>query len=186
MTTMRSIVKTALAQNPKLTNRDLRNIVATTLGRTILYNLSGSMVKQEREQINNILIFVYGTLMRGFYNNERVLYDGTFLMKSTIKGFDMYTNGHFPMLVESDDPEKIVQGELFLINKETFQNCDYLEGYPSHYNRKQVQTEKGIAWVYFYETQNFEQRPHLTKIDTGDFRAFKNEERSISNLTVNL
>lgn len=174
MTTMRMIVKNALAQYQGLTNRDLRNIVAKTLGRPILYNLSGSMIKQERQKINNnILIFVYGTLMKGFGNNEHVLYDSTFVKATKITGFEMFTNGAFPMLLESST-DKIIYGELWLINSSAFRRCDGLEGYPSHYNRKQIQTENGLAWVYFYNTNSFANRQHyLIKIDDGNFRQWK-------------
>lgn len=175
MQTMRSIIKQALAQNPKLTNRDLRNIVATTLNRTILYNLSGTMVKQERNRVNNILLFVYGTLMKGFYNNDRVLYDATFVQTETVTGFEMFTNGSFPMLFESTD-DKQIHGELFFINAEAFQRCDYLEGYPRHYNRKQIQTEKGLAWVYFYNTGFAERQHYLKKIENGDFRQWQTQK----------
>lgn len=185
MQTIRNIVKVALMQNSKYTNRQLRDIVSHFLGRPITYNLSGTMVKQERQRLNTIFLFVYGTLMQGYGNNQWCLKDASFMQKDTIKGLDMYTNGSFPMLVDSDDPEKIVHGELFLINTDTFRQCDGLEGYPRHYNRKQVQTASGKqAWVYFYEKTSFQMRSGLFKIDDGDFRKWDNDRREARRLEI--
>jgi gamma-glutamylcyclotransferase (GGCT)/AIG2-like uncharacterized protein YtfP len=185
--TIRSIVRQALSITATLTNRELRDIVARSLDRKITYNLSGTMVKQERERLhkneNSILLFVYGTLMRGFGNNVYTLSGATFVKCEAITGFDMYTNGAYPMLVDSDDPTKTVHGEIFLISKSTFAKCDSLEGYPTHYNRKQVQTTQGLAWVYFYEKTGFNTRlDRLIPIENGDFREYKRNKMSFISL----
>lgn len=100
-------------------------------------------------------IFVYGTLLSGQGNNRRFLQndESKLIGESIILGFTMHDLGAFPALVEQDmglsDGENIIHGEVWEVSDEVFQSLDYLEGYPRFYNRKEVETEFGQAWVYF-------------------------------------
>ena len=84
-----------------------------------------------------INIFVYGTLKRGFYNND--------LLKSSLFIADAITKEKYPMVnVESFFPYLIndkghgthVKGELFKTDVKTLENIDELEGYPDLYTRE--------------------------------------------------
>ena len=57
--------------------------------------------------------------------------------------------GPFPGVILEGDTTLTV--EVYEVDEPTFQNLDMLEGYPSFYNRKQVDTSKGAAWIYFLE-----------------------------------
>lgn len=99
------------------------------------------------ELVNN-LVAVYGSLRQGkgnhrILNNEQTEYLGT----CRVEGFDMYSMGSFPFITDGDGEITV---EVYRVTDETTaQRLDNLEGYPSFYNRKQVQTEYGLAWIYF-------------------------------------
>ena len=84
------------------------------------------------------LIYVYGTLKRGFFNYERYLhpssasYSGTseFVSEAeTVSPYSLVVAEHgVPFLIEGErDPMK-VKGELFRVDKEKLVHLDYLEG----------------------------------------------------------
>lgn len=74
---------------------------------------------------NEILLFTYGTLKRGHYNNKFL--DGAeFIGEAIMKGFEMYSNGAYPMIVEGDG---IVYGEVYKVNLEDLLRIDRLEEY---------------------------------------------------------
>lgn len=96
-------------------------------------------------QIN--LSFCYGTLKSGHYNHvvmERA--GGKLVGEASIKGATMYSLGGFPGIV-LDGCDNTIYGEVFEV--QDFAPLDRLEGYPSFYDRKIVETSIGKAWVYF-------------------------------------
>ena len=99
------------------------------------------------------LVFVYGTLRKGC-GNHRLLTEQVKLGKDTIKGYRMYSlHGGFPGVVEGNEQDYVV-GEVYEVD--TIRRLDGLEGYrpdePKRglYDRKQVETIYGTAWVYIY------------------------------------
>ena len=56
----------------------------------------------------------------------------------------------FPALVPDDTNHITIKGEVYCVDDLT--PLDFLEGYPDHYNRKQIDTVYGPAWVYYYNT----------------------------------
>lgn len=100
------------------------------------------------------LIFVYGTLKRGFGNN-RIIADQNYLgLGETVAStFQMYSLGGFPGVVRGS---KTIRGELFEVDEEAFARCDRLEGHPYFYRREQVEVTgiNGVvqlAWIYIYQ-----------------------------------
>lgn len=97
------------------------------------------------------LVFVYGTLKRGFGNHPRFMKnEQPVCSTATIKAV-MVDLGPFPAVREGNGT---VTGELYLVSKESLeQQLDRLEGHPNYYRRRQVevQTPHGNqwAWVYF-------------------------------------
>ncbi len=101
-----------------------------------------------------MLVFVYGTLKRGFYNHG-------FLSSSVFVGVaatkDKYpminVEEYFPYLINDKNKGNYVKGEIFEINGETLLKLDVLEGYPSLYNRENIElkmdTHTVEATVYF-------------------------------------
>jgi gamma-glutamylcyclotransferase (GGCT)/AIG2-like uncharacterized protein YtfP len=83
------------------------------------------------------LVFVYGSLKRGYWNN-RLLATSRFLAEAiTVEdNFVMY-DGAFPYVATGGISK--VKGELFEVdNEETLRNLDRLEGVPTHYIRKET------------------------------------------------
>lgn len=109
----------------------------------------------------NINVFVYGSLKKGFGNHKHHLEDQRFVKNVTIEGFDMYSIGAFPAIV---DGEGTIQGEMYKVSIEAFKSLDRLEGYPNHYDRKLVKCTTGEeAWIYYYKTAPYSRQ----KVESG-------------------
>lgn len=97
------------------------------------------------------LVFVYGTLKQG-YGNHRLLTEAEKLGTAIVQDVTLYDMG-FPVAIDSDGD--FVTGEVYRVDdEETMQRLDWLEGYPSFYDRKLVDTEHGQAWMYFQTEVN--------------------------------
>jgi len=110
-------------------------------------------------------MFVYGTLKRGYGNNERCLIGAGFLSKaiSVESNYIMQEIG-FPIIWQEFGPrsEKAptgqVTGELFTVTDKQLAACDRLEGHPRMYKREQREflcTDRPggtvTAWVYLWQ-----------------------------------
>jgi gamma-glutamylcyclotransferase (GGCT)/AIG2-like uncharacterized protein YtfP len=93
-------------------------------------------------------VAVYGSLKKGF-GNHRLLTNAEYLGVDKIDGWDMYGLGGFPGIVAGEGSIHI---EVYKVDDEEMARLDMLEGYPSFYDRKQVSTQHGDAWVYFLAT----------------------------------
>ena len=100
------------------------------------------------------LVFVYGTLKRGF-SNHHILKDAEFLGsgETTESVFTMYHLGGFPGVVLGGNSD--IKGELYSVDEATLQHCDWLEGHPNFYKRLPVEVKVGsefiTAWMYIYQ-----------------------------------
>jgi gamma-glutamylcyclotransferase (GGCT)/AIG2-like uncharacterized protein YtfP len=125
------------------------------------------------------LLFVYGTLMRGFDHPMARLLSAhaDFLGEARCRG-RLYLVKHYPGLVLSDDPAEIVFGELYrlrapaelLAEFDTYEACG--EGFrpPTEYLRQMLQVTRDDdaaieAWTYVYNWPV----SHLPRIETGRF-----------------
>jgi gamma-glutamylcyclotransferase (GGCT)/AIG2-like uncharacterized protein YtfP len=110
------------------------------------------------------LLFVYGTLMRGFGHPMARLLSAhaDFLGEARCRG-RLYRIEQYPGLVPSDDPTDVVFGELYrlrardelLAEFDTYEACG--EGFPppTEYVRQLLQVTRGDeaaieAWTYVY------------------------------------
>lgn len=103
------------------------------------------------------LVFVYGTLKRGYPNNGR-LDEGRFIGPAVTRaGFAMWDYGSFPMVARPRKAGYLVSGEVFLVDDEGLAGCDRLEGHPRFYQRHRIRVNIEIgsglyreryAWVY--------------------------------------
>jgi gamma-glutamylcyclotransferase (GGCT)/AIG2-like uncharacterized protein YtfP len=102
------------------------------------------------------LVFVYGTLKRGYRNHW--LLEGQKLVgpATTVGRFKLLMAG-FPVLVKSDRRRgdfAQVQGELYLVTDECLASLDRLEGEGHMYRRKKIRvrcdfSDKSMtAWTY--------------------------------------
>ena len=98
-------------------------------------------------------VFVYGSLKRGFHNHY-LLKGSKFIGEDSTRG-KMLSLGAFPGVIKGDGP---VHGELFIVDDETLQKLDALEGCPSLYVREQILLDSGQeAFIYYLNDYNFEQ-----------------------------
>ena len=84
-------------------------------------------------------LFVYGTLMPGFGNFDRLLKGNfTTTASATVTGFQMLDLGAFPMVVLARSTNTI-RGVMIYVKRTEFEkvlkSLDQLEGYPTFYDR---------------------------------------------------
>jgi gamma-glutamylcyclotransferase (GGCT)/AIG2-like uncharacterized protein YtfP len=114
------------------------------------------------------VLFVYGTLRRGFEYHEHYLRDSEFLGEArTREHYALYVE-IFPFAVKVP-PVAPVVGELYRVNEETLEAIDILEGHPDAYRREPVLvvSAEGVprrAWMYFYP------EPCGRLVASGDYR----------------
>lgn len=105
----------------------------------------------------DILLFVYGTLKRGYANNERCLSRATFACEAVTSTADYRMNDvGFPILSEVAEGGAKASGEIYFISRGTLNRCDQLEGHPYMYRRekREFKCEDGAeleAWVYLWQ-----------------------------------
>ena len=102
----------------------------------------------KNKETNNI-VAVYGSLKQGLGNHRLLEHSSaSFLGKHQTKPeYTMLHLGGFPGLVKAG--ETPIQCELYSVDEDTMQRLDLLEGYPRFYDREQIETEHGDAWIYF-------------------------------------
>lgn len=112
------------------------------------------------------LVAVYGTLREGFYNH-RLLESAIYMGETIVKGFVMFSiNGWYPGINEGNG--NIVVEIYEITDDDMANNLDRLEGYPSMYNRKQIETEYGKVWIYIFNRKHEEYQ----RVAGGDWREF--------------
>ena len=99
------------------------------------------------------LLAVYGTLKRG-KSNHRVIERGCVYHGTTwVTGWTMYDLGAYPAIVP-DTEDGAISVELFGVPD--LVATDRLEGYPGYYNRKQINTPQGKAWIYYMDPGKYD------------------------------
>jgi gamma-glutamylcyclotransferase (GGCT)/AIG2-like uncharacterized protein YtfP len=100
------------------------------------------------------LLFVYGSLKKGFDNHRLLEKSAKRLGKAkTVSKFGMFEDsfGNYPYLVNK--PINKIEGELYEINrKELLGKIDEFEGAPDYYQRKRIKVKShhGIKFAYTY------------------------------------
>ena len=99
------------------------------------------------------LVFVYGTLKRGYHNHD-LLKGAKFIGEGlTYKRFRLFDVG-YPLAIPAEKGARI-KGEVYQVTDPGMMRAlDWLEGYPNFYNRQVVKVEvKGVgdveAWMYY-------------------------------------
>ncbi|WP_029896484.1 gamma-glutamylcyclotransferase family protein [Desulfohalovibrio reitneri] len=112
------------------------------------------------------LVFVYGTLRRGFHNHP-LLVQAEFLGTATTKHRYALHLEDVPYLYPHN-PVSRVRGELYRVTETTLRELDLLEEHPNVYKREPAPVlvdsgHKTTAWVYFFP------KPQGKLIEHGDF-----------------
>ncbi|MEO2068955.1 MAG: gamma-glutamylcyclotransferase [Desulfurobacteriaceae bacterium] len=101
------------------------------------------------------LLFVYGTLKKGFWNHH-FLQNEKFVGKAETKEkYAMYVT-RIPFVVKNEKVSTI-KGKVYEVSKETLKEIDRLEGHPEWYKRELVPVVVSVngkkkevkAYVYF-------------------------------------
>lgn len=121
-------------------------------------------------------VFVYGSLLSGL-GNHGLLTGSAFIGKAiTPPEFTMLDLGAFPGVVHTIEGGSTVIGEVYEVDDMTLRRLDHLEGYDSDdpksglYNRMQIPTEFGEAFIYTYN--NMYGRSYIHPIENGDWRTY--------------
>jgi len=140
-------------------------------------------VKRDRDDVKDAkdmfdetdLVFVYGTLKRG-YGNNRLLRDSLFVSEDyTPDGWVMGSAGcpySFPPRVVPDEYSYLghkIKGEVYqLRNWFVARQLDWLEGYPHHYDREIITTEGGrSAWIYIQPEWSYAEHLYSVTLHEG-------------------
>ena len=105
--------------------------------------------------VEQIPVFVYGTLMKGNTTRGLNMFPGSQFVgaaKTKASSFSLYDLGSFPAVGISGNNQ--IQGEVWKVSQDTFETLDQIEGYPNFYNRRQVDTTHGKAWMYYIPNVN--------------------------------
>jgi gamma-glutamylcyclotransferase (GGCT)/AIG2-like uncharacterized protein YtfP len=125
------------------------------------------------------LLFVYGTLMRGFdHPMAQLLSRNADFVAEARCGGRLYLMKHYPGLVLSDAPDEIVFGELYRLNRsdellrefDMYEACGEGFAAPTEYIRQMLPVilHDGAAieaWTYVYNWPV----AHLPRITSGRF-----------------
>ena len=94
-------------------------------------------------------IFVYGTLKRG-QRNAHYMRDAQYVGRHvTEKIYSMYEFGGYPAVCR--DGRHAISGEVYRVNDRHFGILDEFESYPDFYQRIEIPTLWGDAWMYVVE-----------------------------------
>ena len=104
-------------------------------------------------------VFVYGTLKKGHGNNTLLRFADYLSTTQTVKPFVLGDVGFpyaFRQEIVPDQHKKLlfpVEGEVWKVpDLYTFIGLDGLEGFPTHYNRRIIETDSGVtAWMYMQD-----------------------------------
>jgi gamma-glutamylcyclotransferase (GGCT)/AIG2-like uncharacterized protein YtfP len=115
------------------------------------------------------LIFVFGTLKKGYRNNERCLRGAEFLGEATSLDNYIMQDVGFPTLwlASKNRPDRVasskgrVAGEIYRVSLQQFEACDRLEGNGQMYTRelrafrlpnasRDESLQSVTAWIYLW------------------------------------
>jgi gamma-glutamylaminecyclotransferase len=128
-------------------------------------------LEEEKPDPDTHIVFVYGSLMRGFRNHV-LLTDARFIGEGASEPrFTMLHLGSFPALVEVGSTT--IVGELYEVDDITLGRLDMLEGHPAFYYRKEIGTVTGeegafTALAYLLPKGHLDSR---MIIESGNWRA---------------
>lgn len=127
--------------------------------------------------VKKSLYAVYGTLRKG-HGNHRLLNNEFCTLLGTTKTapkFKMVSLGGFPGVIPDGGGEQAVTIEVYEVNHpEVEQRLDWLEGYPSFYNKMEIDTEFGKADMYILDEARYGSRPI---VESGDWNQFVEQNR---------
>jgi len=135
----------------------------------------------KKEETFNELLFVYGSLKKGFDNHNLLSKYAKRLGKAhTVKKFAMFEDsfGNYPYLI--DTPFAKIKGELYQITRaELMDRIDEFEGAPDYYVRKKIEVKShhGVKRAFVYVKPDTEppidQKPFSEWTNNADYKIDK-------------
>ena len=130
------------------------------------HSIGMTLFDQQRE----ILVFVYGTLMRG-ERNHGLLFGSRFISTNfTQPEFELVNLGDFPALMLADfaDGGKAICGEVYAVDKMILEIFDEVEDHPRFYRRTPIEmADRMLVQAYLLGTAQAALYP---RIESGDWR----------------
>lgn len=129
------------------------------------------------EETKGIRVMVYGSLKQG-QTNCPALANAKFLGRCYIEGrYRMLSLGWFPAIVAHNRDELAaarMYGEVYLVDEDTLYTLDCIEGHPSFYERRKVDTPFKKAWCYFLPAAELDREHEV--VESGMWRPTDEEK----------
>ncbi len=127
----------------------------------------------QEHNLGTHLVFVYGTLRRGFPNHQLLAAARYLGSAQTLNRYALYVDS-YPKVVPQEAVAPI-RGEVYLVDSYTLALLDDLEDHPYVYRREQVPVllddgDEILAWLYFHP------EPGGLLVPDGDLMAVLPEE----------
>jgi gamma-glutamylcyclotransferase (GGCT)/AIG2-like uncharacterized protein YtfP len=123
-----------------------------------------------------VLIFVYGTLLRGQVNHLLMMSDAAFVRDAcTAARYELVDLGGYPALLE--DGHTAVSGEIYEVDDELLEELDVFEEVPFLYQRKPIQLVDGYVDAYVMPRHRAVGAP---RIADGDWRSLARHDAAFS------
>jgi gamma-glutamylaminecyclotransferase len=107
-----------------------------------------------------VLLFVYGTLLRGEPNHPQ-LSDASFVRRTrTAAAYELVDLGGYPALLE--DGESAISGEVYEVDAELLARLDAFEEVPELYERKPIDLIDGSVDAYVMSRDRASGAPRIT------------------------
>lgn len=113
--------------------------------------------------VNESLVFVYGTLMRGERYHMHLAPASFAGETKTAAAFELFDLGPYPAMVAG---QTSVTGELYRVDQVTLATLDELEGHPTYYSRRTIALADGRRAIAYL----FVDDPDGAAIPSGDWR----------------
>jgi gamma-glutamylcyclotransferase (GGCT)/AIG2-like uncharacterized protein YtfP len=107
-----------------------------------------------------VLLFVYGSLKRGFRHHD-VLGSAVFVRAlRTAPGFRLVRYGNYPALAPAEESKESAAGELYEVDASDLPRLDAFEDVPELYQRESIPLEDGThAEAYVISARRAEPLP---------------------------
>lgn len=129
--------------------------------------MTGSISRLELFLDLEMLVFVYGTLKRGFHNHHALASGGAEFVRCgvTLEPYPLVADEYFiPYLLDRPAEGLKVRGEVYQVDDECFARLDRLENYPAYYDRRELLIggggpgeQEARCWVYVKKEASAEQ-----------------------------
>lgn len=136
-------------------------------------------------EIKGGLYAFYGSLRKGQYNYTRTgLPKETYIKTVQIEGYEMYSLGAFPLVVQSSNKKDVITVDLFAIANENLQRGIHLMEIGAGYERIAHTIDGKDYYLYVYSRAN----KGLQRVTSGDWAEWqanlvKNQNALLTNLT---